>query len=84
MQCHNNDNDEDNCCHNEKKIVKLPVKYTFDKPAISKTIDFAADQSNLIVKVDNYNFHKSHKVIFTDRPPPVNTDIQALFQSYLL
>ncbi len=75
---------EDNCCHNEKKIVKLPVKYTFDKPAISKNINFAADESNFIVKIDNYDFHKSYKVIFTDRPPPVETDIQALFQSYLL
>lgn len=75
---------EDNCCHNEKKIVKLPVKYTFDKPAISKTIDFAVVESNFIFTADNNNFHKSYKVIFTDRPPPVNTDIQALYQSYLL
>ena len=81
---HNADDDEDNCCHNEKKIVKLPIKYTFDNPAISKTIDFAIDDRNFIVKVDNYNFHKSYKNIYVDRPPPADTDLQALFQSYLL
>ncbi|HHB52505.1 MAG TPA: hypothetical protein ENK75_05625 [Saprospiraceae bacterium] len=81
---HNGDKNEDNCCHNEKKVIKLPVKYTFDKPAVQKTIDFAIDNSNFIVKTNNYNFHKSYKIIYVDRPPPVDTDFQSLFQSYLL
>ena len=81
---HKAGDNEDNCCHNEKKIVKLPVKYTFDKPAISKTINFAATESNFVVKTCNYNFRYDCKNIFVERPPPLKVDFQALFQSYLL
>lgn len=83
-QCENSSQDEDNCCHNEKKLIKLPVKYTFDKPAVYKILDFVYDVSVFVYKVDSFNICPSYKYFYVGRPPPVDSDYQSLFQSYLL
>ncbi len=85
MQCSSDDNgDEDNCCHNEKKVIKSKVKYTFDKPSIAKPFDFAAVPAIFVVVNSDVNSHNSLKPIYVDRPPPRDIDFQALYQSYLL
>jgi hypothetical protein len=83
-EIHCNSNDEDNCCHNEKKIIKSSVKYTFDKPAIAKALDFAAVDNNYNNQHISLLPTKSLKPIYVDRPPPLEIDFQALYQSYIL
>jgi len=79
-----NGDDEDNCCHNEKKIVKTTVKYTFNLPAIAKILDFAVVENTYIVKHISLFPTKSLKSIYVDRPPPLEINFQALYQSYIL
>lgn len=84
MQCNSDDSGEDNCCHNEKKVIKSKVKYTFDRPAIAKTIDFAVVENTYLIHECNLSFHRSLQCIYVDRPPPTDIDFQALYQSYIL
>ena len=84
MQCNSDDNGEDNCCHNEKKVIKCKTKYTFDKPAIVKPFDFATVLHTFVTDDRNISSHNSIKPIYVDRPPPRDIDFQAQYQSYIL
>ncbi len=84
MQCNNDNDGEDNCCHNEKKIVKSKVKYTFDKSSIAKPFDFAVVHHTFVIDDSNVGGHNSIKPIYVDRPPPRDIDFQSLYQSYIL
>ncbi len=84
VQCSNDDNGDDNCCHNEKKVIKSKIKYTFDKPAIVKTIDFAVVENTYLKHKCNLSFQRGLQCIYVDRPPPTDINFQALYQSYIL
>ena len=84
MQCNSDSDGEDHCCHNEKKVVKSKVKYTFDKPSITKPFDFAVVLHTFVIDESNHSSHNSIKPIYVDRPPPCDIDFQALYQSYIL
>jgi len=83
-KCDSDDSDDDNCCHNEKKVVKTSVKYIFIKPSISKVLDFAVIENTYITKHVSLFPPSSLKPIYVDRPPPLEIDFQALYQSYVL
>ncbi len=84
MQCNNDSDREDHCCHNEKKVVKSKVKYTFYAPYSAKPFDFAVILHTFVIDESNVSTHNSIKPIYVDRPPPRDIDLQSLYQSYIL
>ena len=83
MHCSKKGECDKNCCHNEKKHIKISTKYDFQKPGILKTLDFAVAQSNYMLKLNGITYIFLPNQTDCNRPPPWSEKAQAFLQRFI-
>lgn len=71
------------CCENEYQIIQVTDEFVKDATHGSLNIDFAAAFLAILLNVDL--IPKSTHQFYTDySPPPLEKDVQVLFQTFLI
>ena len=79
---HDSDADEDNCCRNKKQVVKLSIKYDIQQSIPLRDISFYPVVNLYLYSNNIIIFNNKKSVVKYYRPPPLDTDFQALLQRY--